>query len=40
MDYGKYCYNIIIEIEARLKSLERELAEIKSRLSALEDYGE
>ena len=40
MDYGKYCYNVIQELEARIKVIEKELTAVKTRLDALEDEGE
>ncbi len=40
MDYGKYCYNIIQDIEIRLKYIEKELTMVKARLGALENDNE
>lgn len=40
MDYGKYCYNIIQDIEIRLRYIEKELTEIKARFGASENDDE
>lgn len=40
MDYGKYCYNIIQDVEIRLKRIEKELTTIKERVDALENGDE